>query len=224
MDLKDEFIKRLIEWFEKNKREFSWRKPGLIPFHSLIAELMLQKTGANQVEKIFPDFIKKYPTPSKIVETDLEKLERELEPLGLQNRRARDLKKLSETILELNGEVPSTFEGLIALPGIGEYMANAILCFAFNQDVPIVDANVARIMKRVFSLKVKDAPTRDKRLWEYVSFLIVPGQAKKINYALLDFGALVCIARKPKCQGCCMLKICHHGKKHVNKLIDAKKE
>lgn len=219
-----EFIERLLNWFVKNKREFSWRKPGLDPFHLLVAELMLQKTGANQVEKIFPSFIQKFPTPMDIVTTPVEVLERELESLGLQNRRARDLKRLSETLEEEGGQIPHSAKDLMKLPGIGEYIANAILCFAFNDDVLLVDANIARIMERFFSFKIKGAPTRDRNLWERMSHLIIPGRARESNLALLDFGALICIPRNPRCDGCCMLDICTFGKQEVKKKQVKKKK
>ncbi|MBY9004317.1 MAG: hypothetical protein KGD73_10125, partial [Candidatus Lokiarchaeota archaeon] len=99
MDSKDKnFVKLILDWFKNNKRDFSWRTLQLTPFQVLVAELMLQKTNASQVENIFPRFIEIYPDPESIVITSENELAIFLQPLGLFNRRARDLKKTAEII------------------------------------------------------------------------------------------------------------------------------
>jgi len=196
------FINPLIEWFESNKRDFSWRRPGLSPFQLLMAEIMLQKTGANQVENLFTEFIKKYPDASSILSMKDEELEEFLHPLGLFKRRARDIKKTAQLILEKDNVVPNTRKELMELPGVGNYIANAVLCFAFKKPVPIVDANVGRVMRRFFSFPVKSAPSRDKSLLERMGEILPEKKARDFNLALLDFAALVCLPRKPRCDEC----------------------
>ncbi|MBY9017679.1 MAG: hypothetical protein KGD66_02505 [Candidatus Lokiarchaeota archaeon] len=206
----DTFVKLILDWFKNNKREFSWRTLKLSPFQVLIAELMLQKTNASQVENIFPRFIEIYPNPESIVnlrEDDLAKL---LQPLGLFNRRARDLKKTAEIILDLGNVIPSEKTDLMSLPGVGDYIANAVLCFAFSKKMPIIDANVGRVMKRIFSFPVKSAPSRDKKLAERMEDLIPDRYFKEFNYAILDMAALVCIPRKPRCEECPLTAICDY--------------
>ncbi len=198
----ESFSKHLIEWFASNKRDFSWRQPDLTPFQLLIAEIMLQKTGANQVEHLFPDFIAKYPDANSINNMKDKELEEILHPLGLFKRRARDIKKTAQKISENGNKVPETRKELMELPGVGEYIANAVLCFALKKPVPIVDANVGRIMKRVFSFPVKSAPSRDKNLLEKMKEILPKNQARAFNLALLDFAALVCLPRKPRCDTC----------------------
>ncbi len=205
---KEEFVQEILNWFQSNRRSFSWRSGKLTPFQLLIAELMLQKTGANQVERIFPKFIQDFPDARSIARIPEEKLGEIFHPLGLFNRRARDLKKLAQVILENGNEVPNTEKGLINLPGIGEYIANAILCFGFSQKVPIVDANVARVFKRVFSFPVKGAPSRDKSFAAKISEIIPNKGFKDFNYALLDFAAAICLPRKPLCETCIVSKMC----------------
>jgi len=204
------FSKHLIEWFKSNKRDFSWRKPDLTPFQLLIAEIMLQKTGANQVENLFPDFIKKYPDAKSIVNMKDDELEEILHPLGLFKRRARDIKKTAQNISENGNNVPKTRKELMELPGVGEYIANAVLCFALNIPVPIVDANVGRVMKRVFSFPVKSAPSRDKNLLEKMKEILPEKEARNFNLALLDFAALVCLPRKPRCNECPFPQSCDY--------------
>lgn len=209
MNLKDQkFVSILLDWFNINKRKFSWRDTKLTPFQILIAEIMLQKTGANQVEKLFPEFIKKYPDPKAISTLRIKKLEEILHPLGLYQRRARDIKRTAKSILENNGKLPRTKKELMALPGIGEYIANAILCFAFQEPVPIIDANVGRVMKRIYSFPVKNAPSRDKKLLEKMTQIIPKSNFRNFNLAILDFAALVCLPRNPLCNECSLSKIC----------------
>ena len=209
MNSKNEyFIKYLIDWFELNKRDFSWRKPDLTPFQLLIAEIMLQKTGANQVENLFPDFIKKYPDANSVISMKDEELEELLHPLGLFKRRARDIKKTAQQIVENENKIPRTRKELMKLPGVGEYIANAVLCFGFKKPVPIVDANVGRIMNRIFSFPVKSAPSRDKNLLEKMKEILPEKNARAFNLALLDFAALVCLPRKPRCEECPLSQSC----------------
>lgn len=206
----EKFIALLLKWFDSNKREFSWRRLELTPFQQLVAELMLQKTGASQVENIFPTFLKRYPdakSVSKMKEGSLAKI---LMPLGLFNRRARDLKKTAEIIVENNNKLPKTKKDLMELPGVGDYIANAILCFSFDQPVPIIDANVGRIIKRVFSFPVKSAPSRDKKLAEMMNDVMPKTEFKQFNYAMLDHAALICLPRKPKCMECPLKSICDY--------------
>jgi len=210
MELKNKkFVALLLDWFKSNKRDFHWRTQKLTPFQVLIAELMLQKTNATQVEKIFPNFIKKYPTAKNILELSEEDLENEFQPLGLFKRRARDLKKTAQIILENDSKIPTTKKSLKKLPGIGDYIANAIICFAFNQSAPIVDANVGRVIKRVYSFPVKAAPSRDKKLLEKMRELLPKDNFKEFNYAILDLAALICLPKNPRCEICPLKKTCN---------------
>jgi A/G-specific adenine glycosylase len=204
------FVKELLKWYETNKREFPWRNENLTPFQILLAELMLQKTNATQVEKIYLDFIEKYPNPLSISGLEESSLSNLLKPLGLYNRRARDLKKLAEIIINDNNTIPKNKKELLELPGVGDYIANALLCFAFNNKVPIIDANVGRVMKRVYSFPVKSAPSRDKKLTERMKEIIPEKDFKSFNYAILDFAALTCLPRNPRCDECPLNEFCDY--------------
>ena len=139
MDSKDDiFVKLILDWFKNNKREFSWRTLELSPFQVLVAELMLQKTNASQVQNIFPGFIERYPNPKSIANISEEDLANLFQPLGLFNRRARDLKKTADMILKQGNVVPSKKKDLLNLPGVGDYIANAVLCFAFIKKLQLL--------------------------------------------------------------------------------------
>ncbi|NHI93567.1 MAG: hypothetical protein EAX96_13855 [Candidatus Lokiarchaeota archaeon] len=196
---KDIFIDMILKWYQKNMRDFPWRKTRH-PYEILVAEVMLQKTQAASVLKTYQSFLKNYPNLKSLYNASQEELENHLLDLGLFRRRARDLKRISEILHEIN-QIPKSKKELIALPGIGDYMANAIKCFAFGEKIPIVDANVGRIISRFFNFEVKSAPSRDKRLFDFISE-IIPENARDFNYALLDFGALICKAQNPLCNAC----------------------
>ena len=206
---KDFFLDALQKWYGKNKRDFPWRHKRE-PYDILIAELMLQKTQAISVQKVYEPFLKKYPNIKSLHNADQEELETDLMDLGLFRRRARDLKRIGEALYEKN-KVPNIKEELFDLPGIGNYIANAILCFAFGEKIPIVDANVARIIFRFFDFEIKSAPSRDKKLFEFLSDLL-PENARDFNFALLDFGALVCKAQNPLCDECPINSKCTYYK------------
>ena len=204
------FVIELLKWYKANKRDFPWRNGNLTPFQVLLAELMLQKTNATQVEKIFPEFIEKYPNPLSINELEESFLSDLLKPLGLYNRRARDLKKLADMIINNNNTFPNDKKKLLELPGVGDYIANAVLCFAFHEKVPIIDANVGRVMKRVYSFPVKGAPSRDKVLTKRMEEIIPDNNFKDFNYAILDFAALTCLPRNPRCLECPLYELCDY--------------
>jgi len=176
---------------------------------------MLQKTGVNQLEKLYPDFIKKYPDPDAISKMNIEKLEEILHPLGLYQRRARDIKKTTRSIIDNEGRLPKTKKELMALPGIGEYIANAIICFAYQIPVPIIDTNVGRVMKRVYSFPVKSAPSRDKKLLDRMTFIIPETNFREFNLAILDLAALICLPKNPSCNECPLSKICEYKSKNL---------
>jgi len=207
---KDEFAKRLLEWHAKNKRDFSWRRTK-DPFHILIAEIMLRKTDAKKVCKIYDEFIRRYPTPKALAKADAKKLKKQIHLLGI-HRRAELLKSLAQDLMkEHSGIVPRNKAKLLDLPGVGEYIANAVLCFAFDYDAPLLDANIIRILNRVFALKSPKARQRtDKMMWDAAEKLIPSGQAKEFNWAILDFAALICTVQKPKCSACPIEKLCIH--------------
>ena len=208
MEKDNTFVRVLLKWHESNKRVFPWRDEKLTPFQVLVAELMLQKTNAAQVEKFFSNFIEKYPDPLSVSNLKESFLSELLKPLGLYNRRARDLKKLVDIIIDENNKIQNNKKALLELPGVGEYIANAVLCFAFNQKVPIIDANIGRIMKRVYSFPVKSAPSRDKDLTKRMDEILPEEKFKEFNYAMLDFAALTCLPRNPKCIKCPINDLC----------------
>lgn len=190
------FTSILLGWFEENKRDFPWRREK-DPYKILIAEKMLQQTTYGHVMKVYEKFIEKYPDIFSLSNADPAYIEEFIKPLGFHRQRSKQFVKLSGQVIEgHNGSIPKNKGELLGLDGIGEYIANAIQCFAYGQNVPIVDVNVRRVFGRVFSWKMKD-----KEMLQYLKPLIPPGLAKQFNWAVIDFSSKVC-SRKPKCRHC----------------------
>lgn len=202
----------LFDWFDKKGREYPWRETE-DTYKIFVTEVMLQKTGAGQVDKIYHDFFDSYPSVVELARAELDELEESMETLGLI-KRARFLKKAAQKIVaEWGGDIPSEREELKKVKGIGRYTANAISCFAFEKKVPIVDANVARIIRRYYGLDKNIPIGRDKELWKRAEEILPDkkDEVKKFNTALIDLGALVCLNDKPNCEICPLKNGCSEG-------------
>lgn len=211
---KTAFVKHLLEWWEKNKRHFPWRKTK-DPYKILLAEVLLRKTTRDQVKGIFEEFVKKYRDVEKLASADVKELEGVIKPLGMQKKRAPLLIELAKTIIEKHGgKVPRDRDALIKLPGVGPYSANGVLCLAYGEQLPLVDTNVIRVMERVFKIKSEKARARtDPMVWSFVEKLIPDGKAREFNLAVLDFANSICVPKVPKCPVCPVRDICLYSSK-----------
>ncbi len=205
-----EFVNILLEWYATNGRHnLSWRDPSTTPFEVLIAEYMLQQTSVEQVLGVYEEFVEKYPTPASLVEADTDELGEDIEPLGLHKRTAY-IERASEQIIgQHDGEVPDTLDELLDLHGVGEYTAASVLAHAYDGDVAAVDTNVARILSRVFGRETGDEPDAREN-WELADRLAPSGRCGDFVHALIDFGASVCTASKPRCEGCPVNELCEY--------------
>jgi len=179
----------LLSWYEKNGRTFLWRKNS-DPYLVLTAEILLKKTTAGVVDRFLPAFLEHYPNIHALHKGALSDLQKILTPLGLSKQRALQLKNLGQMLIEsYGGEIPCIKEELLKLPGIGEYTAGAVLCFACDKPEAIVDTNVARIITRGYGLKPsRYEARRNPEVWDMARQLIntQSKQAARINWALLD--------------------------------------
>jgi A/G-specific adenine glycosylase len=209
---KEQFIHdALLEWFNVNRRAFPWREGQIDPFVSLVTELLLQRTRAEVVSGFYPVVLEHLSTPEKILQRDRALMVNDLSALGLQDRRTESLKALARVVQEEHGGIVPPDEGkLLELSGIGPYIARAVLCFAFGKPVSIVDGNVTRVFCRYFGMENKGDNRRNKAIWEKADEIIAldPGHVKEFNWAVLDFGAMVCVPRNPGCNDCCLKEKC----------------
>ncbi|MEM4202953.1 MAG: hypothetical protein QXZ28_00410 [Candidatus Methanomethylicaceae archaeon] len=203
-----EFASRLLSWFSGNRRHFPWRREK-DPFRVIVAEKLLQQTSYGHVLKAYGAFFQRFPDARALAEADASEIEAAIRRLGFQRQRARQLKALAQELISRHGGlVPGTKEGLKSLSGVGEYVASAVLCFAFGTDEPVVDINVRRVVGRFFGWE----GLKDSEIAERLRSLIPAGKGREFNWALIDFSALIC-SRKPKCKKCPLLDACSYARK-----------
>lgn len=203
------FADRLLIWFRFNARKFPWRETR-DPYRILVAEMMLQKTTSQQAGKIFHDFLNCFPSVGDLSEAPLNRIKETVRPLGLEHMRAVRLKGLAEEIVAKHGgRIPHDKKTLLSLPGVGEYIANAVLCLAYGEDVPLLDTNQLRVFDRVFGMRsLKKRARTDRTLWRLAEGVIPKGRGREFGLAVLDFASLVCRTKKPKCAVCPMNAFC----------------
>ncbi|NLG71417.1 MAG: hypothetical protein GX495_05135 [Chloroflexi bacterium] len=210
---------RLLNWYDYHGRNFPWRNTSN-PFHILISEKLLQRTSVGgRVIDAYIDIVTRYPTPKALSLADEAELAQIVAPLGLHYR-AKELIDLAKAIDVLfSGNLPNVYEALMSLPGVGEYSARAVLSFAYNQNVAVVDSNVARILFRILGItaKLPENPARKKYLVDLATSLMPEGKSRVFNYAVLDFSALICKPRNPECRSCPINQYCFYYKHHFQK-------
>lgn len=203
----------MLRWEDAHGRRFFWREPGMSPFGVLVVEVLLAKTRAEVVAPAAPVLLARFPTPGALARANPRTLERVLYPLGLHRKRARQLIACAAVLARAHGGVvPRSEDALLELPGVGRYAANAVLSVAFGQRRPVIDANVARIFGRVFSLA--PPPPRLSAahdLWDLAARLLPRRRSKEFTWALLDLGSMVCIARDPACAECPLQRLCDYS-------------
>lgn len=217
MTPKERIADLLIDWYRKNGREYPWRGK-CTPFQILMAEIMLQRTKADQVTPVYLAFLKKFPDPERLGEASRKEIAIYFSKLGLI-RRARLVVLFAQDLLtRFNGKIPRDRKELLSLPSVGEYTADALLCFAFDEDVTVVDSNVCRIVSRVFGLKARGEARRDPRYRKILDEILPSGKAKEFNWALIDLGALVCKPNNPLCKLCPLGSLCKFAMSQLGRI------
>jgi A/G-specific adenine glycosylase len=196
----------ILKWFTRHGREFPWRHSEN-SFHILLAEILLRRTTAAAVARVFPGFVSRFKEPSDLAEAHLRTLEKELSSLGLQTVRARHMRETARRILlEHNSVVPQEAAALRALPGVGRYISAAVRNFAFGIAEPMVDGNVVYLMNRVFSLGLSGPD--DPRAWSFMGRLGGRNQQKQLYWGIIDLVSTVCLRKSPRCSLCPLSEDC----------------
>ncbi len=202
--LKSEFSSiqnELLQWYKiYGRHELPWRNTDNI-YHIYLSEIMLQQTQVNRVQKeYYPQFLEKFPTLQTLAEASVESVLATWSGLGYYSR-ARNLHK---TALLAKNTLPDTQEELLKFPGIGKYTASAICSFGHKQNIPVVDTNIARVVKRFFSL----LNPKESTLWRKAAEFVNPNNPRDHNLALMDLGSLLCLVKNPKCKECPLAQEC----------------
>lgn len=193
--------KILINNHKKYFRDFAWRH-NITPYRILIAEMMLNRTRAEQVEPVYIEFVKKYPTVKLLAGAHKRDINKFVKKLGLLWRAAHYSLAGKYILKHFDGRIPNTREKLLEIPGIGGYAAGAILAICFNKKDYVVDSNIARFITRYYGLRFKGEIRRNKLVIGHAKNLFNYGHPKKLLFALLDFTALICKPDMPLCNKC----------------------
>ena len=201
------FRRKLLRWFAIHERTFPWRETR-DPFKLLLAEMMLQRTKAEQVVPVYIELIRIAGKPELLARLRITSLRRTLRPLGL-HWRVENFRDVSRTLLRsYNGVLPRTKGELTSLPGIGDYVAGVVLAIGFRKREWIVDSNIVRVYRRFFGLTTSKEGRRDRHVVEIAKLYANSLKPREATLALLDFAALVCKPRNPECQNCPVQKEC----------------
>ncbi len=202
----------LLRWFEEHGRAFPWRADADL-YRRVIAELLLQRTRAETVSAFFEAFIARFPSWEVMAEASIGEIGEFLQPIGLWRRRSESLTALAKAMVERRSLFPATREELQALPGVGQYVANAILLFSVGQAEPLLDVNMARVLERVFGPRRLVDIRYDPYLQSVARHVVQGKRAAEVNWAILDLAAEVCTPKYPQCRECPIRKNCRYARK-----------
>ncbi|MDI6735240.1 MAG: DNA glycosylase [bacterium] len=205
---KEQTIRRkILLWYSQNKRDFPWRHTKN-PYEIMIVEFMLHRTRADQVVPVYRDFIKKYPDIDSLASADPVEVSKVTENLGLHWRGKHFINAALFIRDNFRSKIPDSRDKLLTVPGIGDYVAGAILTVVFNKKEWVVDSNIARFLNRFYGLKLRGEIRRKRELIKITKRLYQTTRSEQLTFALLDFSAMVCKPVKPVCCSCIVKTKC----------------
>lgn len=194
----------ILRWYAANARDLPWRAPDATPWAILISEVMLQQTPVNRVLPVYEDWVRRWPSPADLAAEPAGEAVRSWGRLGYPRRALRLHAAAVAMRQRHDGRVPSDIEQLRALPGIGDYTAAAVASFAYRQRHAVLDTNVRRVFARAVAGREyppTSATAAERRTAEEL-LPTDPETAARWGVAVMELGALVCVARSPRCADC----------------------
>jgi len=197
---------KIIRWYKTNGRSYPWRETSDI-YQVLIAEMMLRRTTATAVVRVYPVFMKEYPDIATLAKSNPEEIQDLVQSLGLQVQRASDLSKMAKKVVEdFGGDFSTLSDCLHTLPGVGPYVSSAVRNFALGIPDHMVDGNILHFLKR--TLGVHLSGPLDKDAWLLMKRLGGRKQVKHFYWGIIDFVALICLRKSPHCSICPLSNLC----------------
>jgi len=204
------FTRKLLAWWARAARDLPWRRTR-DPYRVLVSEFMLQQTQVSRVAEYYPRFLTRFPDLETLARARPRAVREAWDGLGYYAR-ASNLHALARVVSrDHDGTLPDVPEELVKLPGVGPYTAGAVATFAYEKPVPAVDTNVNRVLRRAFGNAERGM--RNAELWRLASMLVPKNgkRAWKFNQAVMELGALICVAKKPRCPECPVRPVCKTG-------------
>ncbi|HZY80974.1 MAG TPA: hypothetical protein VFE50_15735 [Cyclobacteriaceae bacterium] len=208
----------LLAWFEKNGRSFPWRAKSATNYVRIISEVLLQRTKAETVARYLPIFLQKYPSWRQLGEASEADLISIMTPLGLGNQRGKRLYKLAQELKRRNGIFPRERHLVEEISMMGQYITNAYELFILKKPAPLLDVNMARVLERFFGYRNLADIRYDPYLQDLSKAVVAHSEAITVNWAVLDFAALICKSKTPLCENCPLTKKCLYFNLLINPL------
>ena len=214
--------KKLLNWYCDNKRILPFRG-SKDPYKIWLSEVMLQQTQVSTVLPFYNKWIRRFPGSFSLIKKNINTVLKYWEGLGYYKRCNNFYKANKIVVKDFNGKVPKEKAQFMALPGVGEYTASAVMSIAFNQPYPVIDVNVKRIMSRLLGIK-NLTPYNQKRIKGFLDKNICRKKPGDFNQAMMDLGALVCKPIKPCCGDCPLQHYCYANKSQKPEHYPTKKQ
>jgi A/G-specific adenine glycosylase len=200
----------LTKWWAISHRRFPWRRSRISNYQRIISEMLLQRTTAAAVASFWPVFIARFPNWNALAAASLPELELCLRPLGLSKQRAPRMLALARLLASRKGRFPMNRQEIEMLPGVGQYIGNAIMLFCHKIPSPLLDVNMARVLERFFGPRKLADIRYDPYLQSLADAVVESDSNGNANWMILDFGAMICKARAPSCSECPLCRHCEY--------------
>ncbi len=181
----------------------------------MVAEFMLQRTRADQVANVYKDFTEKYPDVVSLSKARMRDVGKYTKHLGIHWRAKHFVESSRFIVKAYGGKIPADREKLLAIPGVGEYVAGAILTAGYRRPEWVIDANIARFFDRLYNFRLKGELRRKPKIVDAAKKFFTHPQPRKLLFSLLDFTALICTPRKPRCTICPLNRGCRYNRKEL---------
>ena len=204
------FQKTLLKWYEHYGRSFPWRNKSATNYELIISEVLLQRTKAETVSSFLPQFLKTYPSWKQLGEASERELQESLRPIGLYRQRSKRLYQLAQELKKRKGHFPKNRNEVEDFSMMGQYITNAYELYILKKKAPLLDVNMARLLERFFGKRELVDIRYDPYLQTLAYRIVNIEETKEINWAILDYAAMICKKINPKCSTCPLIKSCKY--------------
>lgn len=204
------FQDKILTWYYSYGRHYLWRNPSVSTYVRIVCEVLLQRTRAGTIEKFAPSFFRKYPSWKRLSSASDHQLQQSLKPIGLWRQRASSLSRLASSMYHRHGRFPKTRSEIESLPSVGQYIANAVLLFCYNQPEPLLDVNMARVLERHFGPRSLADIRYDPYLQSLAKKVVTCNDPIYMNWAILDLASIICTKSNPDHNICPVSQTCQY--------------